>query len=149
VGGGGFALTRWEGPSLEGLVGFLLLLDGVVIIGYYFYGGAGSAVGLLGTLIGYSVVGRFRWKNHPRLTWRKSWSAYWSSFWRTFLVAGGVFLLLILVETLIGMGEINGIGYRFIYGMALVALGVTFEIIGRKKPAFGLGSNQQEANAAP
>jgi hypothetical protein len=141
-------LTQWEGPSLEGLVGFLLLLDGIVIIGYYFYGAAGSAVALLGLLIGHSVVGGFRWKNHPRLTWRKSWPAFRSSFWRTFIVAGGVFLLLILVETLIGRGEINGVGYHFIYGMALIALGVAFEIIGRKKPAFGLGSSQQEANVA-
>jgi len=133
-------LTQWEGPSLEGYVGFLLLLSGLAIVGYYVYGNLGSTIAFLGTLIAYVVVGEFVWKNHPRLAWRKSWPAYWSQLWRMFPIGLGVLALLILIELLVGTAEIIGVRYDFIFGVVLVALGTILEITGRKKPPLGLNS---------
>ena len=131
-------MTQWEGPSLEGYVGFLLLLFGFTLIGGHFYGDLGSTVALLGSLIVYAVVGEIVWRKHPRLINRKSWPAYWSAFWRQFLVTLGVFLLVILIELLFRTSGINDARYDYIFGMALVAFGTVLEIIGRKKPPFGL-----------
>jgi len=130
-------LSRWEGPSLEGYVGFLLLLVGFSIIGGHFYGDVGSTVAILGSLTVYAVVGEIVWRKHPRLANRKSWPAYWSRFWRSLLVGLGIFLLVILVELLFRTSGINDARYDYIFGMALVAFGTVLEIIGRKKPPFG------------
>jgi O-antigen/teichoic acid export membrane protein len=134
----GFTSTRWEGPSLEGFVGFLLLLVGFTLIGGHFDGDVGSTVAILGSLIVYAVVGEIVWRKHPRLANRKSWPAYWSVFWREFLVGLGVFLLVILIELLFRNSGINDARYDYVFGMALVAFGTVLEIIGRKKPPFGL-----------
>jgi hypothetical protein len=131
-------LTQWEGPSLEGYVGFLLLLFGFTLIGGHFYGDVGSAVAFLGSLAVYAVVGEIVWRNHPRLANRKSWPAYWSVFWREFLVGLSVLLLLILIELVFRTSGINDARYDYVFGMALVAFGTVLEIIGRKKPPFGL-----------
>ena len=131
-------MSRWEGPSLEGYVGFLLLLVGFSIIGGHFYGDLGSTVAFLGSLIVYAMVGEIVWRKHPRLANRKSWPAYWSRFWRSLLVGLGIFLLVILVELLFRTSGINDARYDYIFGMALVAFGTVLEIIGRKKPPFGL-----------
>ena len=130
-------MSRWEGPSLEGYVGFLLLLVGFSIIGGHFYGDVGSTVAILGSLTVYAVVGEIVWRKHPRLANRKSWPAYWSRFWRSLLVGLGIFLLVILVELLFRTSGINDARYDYIFGMALVAFGTVLEIIGRKKPPFG------------
>jgi len=133
-------LTQWEGPSLEGFVGFLLLLSGVAIVGHYIYGDLGSLIAFVGTFLVYAVVGEFVWKNHPRLARRESWPAYWSQLLRMFPIGLGVFALVILIELLVGTAEIMGVRYDFVFGVALVALGTILEITGRKKPPLGLNS---------
>jgi hypothetical protein len=133
-------MPQWEGPSLEGFAGFLLLLSGLAIVGHYIYGDLGSLVAFVGTFIVYALVGEFVWKNHPRLAWRESWPAYWSQAWREILVGMSIFLLVILIELLVGTAEIMSIRYDFVFGMALVALGTILEITGRKKPPLGLNS---------
>src|SRR5690242_9201922 len=107
-------MPQWEGPSLEGFAGLLLLWSGLSIVGHYIYGDSGSLIAFVGTFLVYVVVGEFVWKNRPRLARRESWPAFWSQFWREVLVGLSIFLLVILTELLLGTNGINGIRYDFV-----------------------------------